>query len=366
MEASPQSPEQLRENIIKLIESQTSICDRYVNLVRIDPNGGDGCFSLVFKAQDSTSKKQRPVVLKFFDPMRSTDSYRSNCFHRESEILRDFQGQRNILPLVQEKSTVTLNLESNGIPFSLPLMFYSSLLADFNVTHYIYGDNWNFLTNLLYFREMCKAVQRIHSRELCHRDLKPGNFLIYKKMGYVCLSDFGTARYFGSKSNPLLDHYMVPVGDTRYTSPELLCGLYFSSRHNYCADIYSLGAILFELFAKQVLGSIIFSDTEEIVTSFFNVPEYRRIGVFDEVIGSIAKSRVLPDIRLCNQEIPKSLACEVDRLYQSMACLDYRKRETDFQNIFRRLNICIKIVRLQKQYDDWRRKKEQRKEVKSC
>jgi serine/threonine protein kinase len=336
-----------------------------VNICRIDSVGGDGCFSLVFKAKDNVSKKQRPVALKFFDPLCSGDSYLTNCFHRESEILKDFQGQRNILPLVQEKTSLNLILEHNGIPFPLPLMFYSSYLADFNLRQYIYGDRADFLTNLLYFREMCKAVQRIHSKKLCHRDLKPGNFLVYKKK-YVCLSDFGTSRYFNESSKPLQDHYRFPVGDKRYTAPELLCGLYFSSHHNYCADIYSLGAILFELFTKTVLGPIIFPDTEEIVTDFYQVAEQRRIEVFNGVIESISRSRSLPSIRLYNETVPKSLACEVDRLYQSMACLDYRRRETNFETIFIRLNICIKIIQIQKQYEEWRRKKEQRRKDRLC
>ena len=65
------------EIFIKLIESQEIISDRYKNIRRIDPNAGDGFFSLVFTADDSSAKKGRKVALKFFNPLHSTDQYRS-------------------------------------------------------------------------------------------------------------------------------------------------------------------------------------------------------------------------------------------------------------------------------------------------
>ena len=110
-----------RESWIKLIESQEVISDRYYDIQRIDSNAGDGQFSLVFKARDRYQKKRKEVVLKFFNPLLYGDLYRYESFHRESYILKDLRGQRNILPLIQEKTEITLNL--NGIPFSLTLRF---------------------------------------------------------------------------------------------------------------------------------------------------------------------------------------------------------------------------------------------------
>lgn len=205
------------EIYIKLIESQEIISDRFIHIKRIDPKGGDGFFSLVFTADDISTKRKRKVALKFFNPLHSNDQYRSECFHRESDILSTLKGQRNILPLVQEKTTIHLLLEHKGLKLPLPLMFYGSHLAKCNLRHYIYADNKaNYLSNLFYFKEMCKAIQRIRTKELCHRDIRPNNFLIYAK-NYVCLSDFGTARYFTETEKPLREFYKSPVGDLRHT-----------------------------------------------------------------------------------------------------------------------------------------------------
>jgi serine/threonine protein kinase len=343
-----------RESWIKLIESQQVICDRYHDIQRIDSNAGDGQFSLVFKARDRYQKKRKEVVLKFFNPLLYGQRYRYESFYRESDILKDLRGQRNILPLIQEKTEITLSL--NGIPFSL--IFYSSHLAKFSIKHYIYNEEPDPLTNILYFREICKAVQRIHHRNICHRDLKPGNFLVFGKRN-VCLSDFGTARYFGEKVSPMLDYYPSPVGDRRYTGPELLCLLCFSDHHNYYADIYSLGAILFELFTKTVFSSNIFRENEiiDLAAHFHSIPERERKSVFDQFIDGFAEDRELPSVRLYDESIPKPIAQEVDRLYKSLASLNYKKREMNFQRIFLRINICEKVIRYLKQYERWEKKK---------
>lgn len=359
---SNQNRQNQKESFIKLIESQKIICDRYVDICRIDKYAGDGYFSLVFKAKDIHNKR-RWVALKFFDPLLYGDSYRLKCFHRESEMLKDLRGQHNILPLIQEKTDLDLALETkDGLPFSLHLMFYSSELGRFNVNNYIYNQKTDYLTNILFFREICKAVQRIHKEKIIHRDLKPGNFLVYNKR-CVCLIDFGTARYSSPKGTPIRNYYTAPLGDIRYAAPELLFGgLHFSDRHSFCADIYSLGAILFELFAKTILSDYIFKEDkiDDILVDFHIIPENNRVEVFDGFIGGFSKDRELPSIREYDANIPKDLVHEVDMLYRSLACLDYRRRQSDFQRIFHRINICEKVIKYHKKIERWRKKKEER------
>lgn len=359
---SNQNRQNQKESFIKLIESQKIICDRYVDICRIDKYAGDGYFSLVFKAKDIHNKR-RWVALKFFDPLLYGDSYRLKCFHRESEMLKDLRGQHNILPLIQEKTDLDLALETkDGLPFSLHLMFYSSELGRFNVNNYIYNQKTDYLTNILFFREICKAVQRIHKEKIIHRDLKPGNFLVYNKR-CVCLIDFGTARYSSPKGTPIRNYYTAPLGDIRYAAPELLFGgLHFSDRHSFCADIYSLGAILFELFAKMIFNDHIFKEDkiDDILINFHTISESNRIEVFDGFIGGFSKDRELPSIREYDANIPKDLVHEVDMLYRSLACLDYRRRQSDFQRIFHRINICEKVIKYHKKIERWRKKKEER------
>jgi len=350
-----------KESYIKLIESQSIICDRYVDIRRIDKNAGDGCFSLVFKAKDIQNNK-REVALKFFNPLEVGNKYRVDCFFRESDLLKKLRGQPNILPLIQEKTDFNLNLETkDGIPFTLKLMFHSSELGKFNISDYIYSQKTDYLINILFFREICKAVQRIHSKGIMHRDLKPGNFLVYNKR-YVCLSDFGTAKYSSSKEKPIRNYYPFLQGDTRYAAPELLFGLHFSDHHNFCADIYSLGAILFELFTKTIFSQYIFKEDEiyDLLAESHAIPEKNRIEVFNGVIGSFSKNLELPSIGKFDVNIPKAIVHEIDMLYRSLACLDYRRRQRDFQRVFLRINICEKVIKNYRKIERWRKKKEER------
>jgi serine/threonine protein kinase len=330
------------EAILRLIESQSSIDERFFGMKRIDECGGDGSFSYVFTANDKQSKKNRKVAIKILKPL--ANEYREKCFHREADLLKELRGQRNILLLAQEKKKLVITL-SEGIP--LTLWYYVSILGKYNIRHYIYEMANNYLLSIQYFRQMCKAVQRIHRSGICHRDLKPGNFIAFAGR-YVCLSDFGTAKHIGGKEPSILDSYSGPVGELRYTAPELLCGLGFSDRHIICADMYSLGAVLFELFTKTALGAELFRDDEilGLIRDFHTMPENRRIRVFNDFIRSYAESKRLFSIRNYDDSIPANIAKEVDKLYQALADLNYEKRLADYQLLFLRINIIEKGIRI--------------------
>ena len=246
-----------RENYIQIIESQPSIHDRYTEICRIDPIAGDGKFSLVFKAFDGNSKRR--VALKFYNPCEIGNEYRRNCFERESIILESLIGRRDILQLVQPKTELNLQFTepNTALCVSFSLSFFITELADSNVLQYIYSDEVKPLLSLQFFRAMCRAVQRIHILQICHRDIKPENFFRIGR-GKIHLGDFGTAKCLDSSMPPLLQEYSGWRGDRRYTAPEQCALLEEKSGLFYIGDIYSLGAILFEMFTRQSLFTLIF------------------------------------------------------------------------------------------------------------
>ena len=155
-----------KEDLIQIIESREDIQGRFTKIRRIDKDAGNGNFSLVFKAIDDKSKRHREVVLKFMNPL--IEEYRKECFSREAKILEDLQGQRNILPLIQKMSALNIPLNDSvtGRTFPIVIPFYVSYLAEYNISQYIYEKGPNYKTNIIIFREICKAVQRIHRHKV--------------------------------------------------------------------------------------------------------------------------------------------------------------------------------------------------------
>jgi serine/threonine protein kinase/tetratricopeptide (TPR) repeat protein len=100
--------------------------------------------------------------------------------------------------------------------------------------------------------KVARAVQYAHSRGILHRDLKPGNILLDGR-GEPLVSDFGLAKWLDTTSD--LTRTLTIFGTPGYIAPEQASSA--AAELKPTADIYSLGAILFDLLASRppFLGS---------------------------------------------------------------------------------------------------------------
>ncbi|CBY30447.1 unnamed protein product [Oikopleura dioica] len=90
--------------------------------------------------------------------------------------------------------------------------------------------------------QLVSALYYLHSNRILHRDMKPQNILISKD-GQIKLCDFGFARTMGSATFVLTSIKGTPL----YMAPELVQ----EKPYDHTADLWSLGCILYELFAGQ-------------------------------------------------------------------------------------------------------------------
>ncbi|PYJ87493.1 MAG: hypothetical protein DME70_06430, partial [Verrucomicrobia bacterium] len=92
--------------------------------------------------------------------------------------------------------------------------------------------------------KIARAVHYAHEKGVLHRDLKPGNILL-DTHGEPLVSDFGLARCEVVSS--YLTRSLSTFGTPGYIAPEQADGP--AARLTPAADVYSLGAILFELLS---------------------------------------------------------------------------------------------------------------------
>ena len=94
--------------------------------------------------------------------------------------------------------------------------------------------------------KVARAVHYAHQQGVLHRDLKPGNILL-DNHGEPLVTDFGLARCEAVSSD--LTRSLSSFGTPGYVAPEQADGP--AARLTPAADVYSLGAILFELLTGR-------------------------------------------------------------------------------------------------------------------
>jgi serine/threonine-protein kinase len=91
--------------------------------------------------------------------------------------------------------------------------------------------------------QACRGLAHAHGKGLVHRDVKPQNLLL-RDDGTVKVADFGIAR---AAETTALTQVGTVLGTAAYLSPEQALGEEVTA----AADIYSLGAVLYELLTGR-------------------------------------------------------------------------------------------------------------------
>ena len=189
---------------------------------------GEGSFGVVYKVKEKSTNLVRAVKQIFNENITNYDG-----FMTEVSALKtlDHPHVVKLFEVYQDKTCVFLVLE----------YLDGGELFDYITDR----DHLSEADSTRIFKQMMSAIIYCHKNRICHRDLKPDNFMLVSKdqNAPVKLIDFGLSRSFykfHSQGKGEVIRMETRVGTSLYMAPEVL-----SRNYSSACDTWSLGVILY-------------------------------------------------------------------------------------------------------------------------
>jgi serine/threonine protein kinase len=199
---------------------------------------GCGGMGVIYRARQRHS--QRIVAVKRVLSYRADSHGALQRFRREAQAVASLDHP-NILPIYEVSES------EDGLPFfSMKFAEKGSLQENAASLR----DQPRKCVQLM--AKVAHAVDYAHSRGVLHRDIKPGNILLNDR-GEPLISDFGLAKLLDGDND--LTRSLTTFGTAGFIAPEQAG--HAAVDFTPAADVYSLGAVLFNVLAGRppFLGS---------------------------------------------------------------------------------------------------------------
>ncbi|HNT25263.1 MAG TPA: protein kinase [Anaerolineales bacterium] len=190
-----------------------------------------GGMATVYRAYDPHF--ERDVALKVLPRQLLHEATFEERFKREAKVIAALEHP-TIVPVHDFG-------EEDGQPYLVMRLMNGGSLADRLRSGSLTLDE---IVDIL--QRVGQALDQAHAKGIVHRDLKPGNIL-FDEQGNAYLSDFGIAKLLQT-STPLTESSAI-IGTPAYMSPEQGRG---ERDIDGRSDVYSLGAILFEMLSGRL------------------------------------------------------------------------------------------------------------------
>jgi serine/threonine protein kinase/tetratricopeptide (TPR) repeat protein len=194
-----------------------------------------GGMGVVYRARQLSLN--RPVALKMIAAGQLATPAAVQRFHTEAEAAARLDHP-HIVPIYEIG-------EYEGQHYFSMKLIEGGTLAGLNAECGVRNAEWQERVARL-LATVARAVHYAHQRGILHRDLKPTNILL-DEQGEPHVTDFGLAKLAEDDSSLTLSAAILGTPD--YMAPEQAAG--GAKQITTAADIYSLGAILYELLSGQ-------------------------------------------------------------------------------------------------------------------
>ncbi|KXN71419.1 Pkinase-domain-containing protein [Conidiobolus coronatus NRRL 28638] len=274
---------------------------------------GQGAYGVVCAAKSVATGEEVAVkkVTKVFEK-----SLLTKRALREIKLLKHFNGHENITSILDLEIDDYNRFDEIYIVLELleadlhQIIKSQQPLTDAHYQYFIY--------------QICRGLKYIHSANVIHRDLKPGNLLVNSDCE-LKICDFGLARGFsmGPETGGVMTEY---VATRWYRAPEIMLSYQCYSQ---AIDMWSVGCIFAELMGgrplfkgrdyvdqlKQILGTLGTPDDQTL----------QRMGSdrAQEYIKSLPRMQKVP----FQQIYPKATPAAID-LLERLLDLDHTRRIT--------------------------------------
>lgn len=196
---------------------------------------GRGGMAMVFEGRTQDAVKT-PVAIKWLRGGRLSP-----------QSVGRFENEKKILSSLQHPNIV--RLIGSGMTTLDQQFLVTELIPGEPITSFCSRHDLPIEERLGIFVQVCDAIQFAHDNGIIHRDIKPTNILVEarREKAIPKVIDFGLAKRLGDSTEfeSLTQHGQI-LGTPQYMSPQQARNGALADPRN---DVYSLGAVLFELLA---------------------------------------------------------------------------------------------------------------------
>lgn len=215
-----------------------SFHQKILNKYRIRRTIGEGAYGVVSSAKEIGT--DRGVAIKLVGKNNFTEPFLAKRALRELKILKHLTGHENI--------ALFLDCEVNSDTSNFTELYVIEGLMEADLNQILKSGQQLTSHHFQYFLyQLLRGLKWMHSANILHRDLKPGNLLVNSDCE-LRICDFGLAR--GETVAELQITNTEYVATRYYRAPEVV----LSPKHySKAIDIWSVGCIFGEMLTGEIL-----------------------------------------------------------------------------------------------------------------